>query len=228
MFLKIFLSIFYFKILNPMSLIEELEKKLQGGKFRLLNEKLYKNKELSPEEAKQYHVFYENQIKKWPSDPKQVIINKIKEDELSELKIADLGCGSAEISKKYSNVISFDLYPTNDKVIKCSISDIKSENNEFDVAVCCLSLMKTNITGELREVNRILKKEGIFYLAEVSSRIKNTKKFINDVEKLGFKLKNIDKNNSYFTVFSFIKKEDILESKKLPSIFIQDWKYKKR
>lgn len=211
-----------------MGLIEDLEKKLEGGKFRLLNEKLYKNKELTPEEAKKYHIFYENQIKKWPADPKQVIIRKIRESESLELKIADLGCGTAEISKFFPNVTSFDQYPTNEKVVKCSISEIKAEKEYFDVAICCLSLMKTNITGELKEVNRILKKEGIFYLAEVSSRIKNTKKFINDIEKLGFKLKEVDKSNTHFSVFSFIKKEDTSVEKRLPSITLLDWKYKKR
>lgn len=211
-----------------MSLIDDLEKKLHGGKFRLLNEKMYRNKSLSGKEASEYHVYYENQIKKWPSDPKNAIIEKIKIDEQAGNKIADLGCGSAEIADKFPNVVCFDKYPTSDKAIKCSINSIKAENGEFDVAICCLSLMKPNITGELKEVSRILKVGGIFYIAEVSSRIKNTKKFISDVEKLGFKLKEVDTANKYFKLFSFNKMSELDTSKKLPCVMLSEWKYKKR
>lgn len=211
-----------------MGLIEDLEKKLEGGKFRLLNEKMYRNKDLTAEESKEYHVFYTNQVKKWPADPKNVIIQKIKENGHEELRIADIGCGSATMAETFANVVSFDKHPTSDKVIKCPNHDIKAEENSFDVAVCCLSLMKNNITGELKEVSRILKKEGVFYIAEVASRIKNTRKFISDVEKLGFKLSQVDTTNTHFVVISFIKKEEINTEKKIPSIMLGEWKYKKR
>lgn len=211
-----------------MSLVDKLKKRLEGGKFRLLNEKMYKNKELNEKEAKEYHTYYKSQLKKWPNDPKKMIIEKIKEAELSNAKIADLGCGSAEIAESFANVTSFDKYPINSKVIKCELKSIPAEEKDFDVTVCCLSLMMTGITGVLKEINRILKVEGLFYLAEVTSRVKNMKKFINDVEKLGFKLKNIDKSNSYFFIIVFQKISDVEENKKLPNVKLGEWNYKKR
>jgi ribosomal RNA-processing protein 8 len=211
-----------------MSIIEKLQKKLEGGKFRLLNEKMYKNKELTEKEAQEYHKYYLSQIKKWPSDPKELIITKIKENSKKDPKIADLGCGSCEIANNFKNVDSYDKYPINDKVIQCELKNIASENEQYDIAVCCLSLMMNNITLVLKEVNRILKTNGIYYLSEVTSRIKNMKAFINNVEKFGFKLKKIDKSNPYFFILELEKQNGIEKDAKMPNVQLNQWKYKKR
>lgn len=211
-----------------MSLADELQKKLQGGKFRLLNEKMYKNKELTSKEAEEYHKLYTNQIKKWPSDPKKVIIQKITENEQSNLKMADLGSGSAMIAESFPNVVSYDKYPVNDKIVKCELRKIPSEDAQFDVCICCLSLMMTGITGVLKEINRILKIDGVFYLAEVTSRVKNMRKFISDIEKIGFKVNEVDKTNKCFFLISFVKKSDVAPDSRLPSIELGSWLYKKR
>ncbi|KAM0681581.1 25S rRNA (adenine645-N1)-methyltransferase [Glugoides intestinalis] len=211
-----------------MGLAEELQKKLEGGKFRLLNEKMYKNKELNEKETREYHKYYKNQIKKWPADPKAIIIEKIINSEQAELKIADLGCGSAEIAKKFPNVVSFDKYPLKKEIIKCELKKIPTDDKGFDMAVCCLSLMMSGITTVMKEINRILKVDGIFYFADLASRIENKKKFISNIEDLGFKLKDLDKKNPYFFVAGFVKVSDFSTEKKLPTIKLRDWSYKKR
>lgn len=211
-----------------MSLADELSKKLEGGKFRLLNEKMYKNKDLTEEEFTKYHIYYSNQVKKWPVDPKTVIISKIESNMGKDCKIADLGCGDGLISKKFPNVKSFDKYPVSRKIIKSDLTSVEAEDKEFDVAVCCLSMMMTYITKVVKEANRILKKDGQFYIAEVTSRIRSIKKFIGDFEKFGFKLKEVDTKNTHFTMLVFTKIEDVSESSKLPTISLNPCLYKKR
>lgn len=211
-----------------MSLEEKLSKKLEGGKFRLLNEKLYKNIELTKDEAKNYHLYYSNQVSKWPEIPRDLIITKIEESEMSDAKIADLGCGDAYISTKFTNVKSFDKYPINNNVIQCDLSEVKAEDEEFDIVISCLSLMMKYITKVLKEVNRILKKDGLFYLSEVTSRIRNIKKFIDDVEKFGFKLHEVNTKNTHFTSFIFKKTKNFVLSKKTPTVTLEPCLYKKR
>lgn len=210
-----------------MSLINELEAKLKGGKFRMMNEKLCTRKTLSHEEMAKYREYYEEQAKKWPVDPKTKIIEEIKELPPS-VKIADLGCGSAEISNHFKNVTSFDKYPQNEEIIKCDIQEIKAENEEFDVAVCCLSLMMRYISKVLKEVNRILKKDGIFFVAEVRSRIPSVNGFIKNVEKFGFKLKDVDVSNSHFVIVSFEKTLNYIPPRRLPEVKLDACLYKKR
>lgn len=211
-----------------MGIVEKLQKKLEGGKFRLLNEKIYNNKELSEKEAKEYQKCYASQLKKWPSDPKKKIIQKIHENEKNECQIADLGCGSCEIAEEFKNVASFDKYPINEKVIKCDIRKIPAEEKQFDVAICCLSLMMANITGALKEINRVLRVGGFFYLADVTSRVSNMRKFISRIEKLGFKIEEVDSGNAYFFILKFVKVLDVPADVKVSSVLLNEWSYKKR
>lgn len=211
-----------------MGLEEKLNKKLEGGKFRLLNERLYKDIPLKKDEAKDYHLFYASQVAKWPENPRDIIANSIEESGKGDLSIADLGCGDAYLATKFKDVTSFDKYPVNDTVIQCDLNEIKVESEKFDVAVICLSLMMRYITKVLKETNRILKIGGIFYLSEVTSRIRNTKKFIDDLEKFGFKLEEVNTKNTHFTNFRFKKVKNFVASKKTPTVTLEPCLYKKR
>lgn len=211
-----------------MSLADKLNKKLEGGKFRLMNEKLYKNNNLTDKETILYHQYYSNQIKKWPLDPKNIIIEKILEKKHETMNIADLGCGDATLSQKFKNVTSYDKYPINEKIIKSDLNKIEAEDGQYDISVCCLSLMMTYITKAIKEMNRILKVDGFLYLAEVTSRIRNTKKFITDIEKFGFKLVEVDNKNSHFCFFIFKKVKNITEDMKYPTVSLNPCFYKKR
>lgn len=211
-----------------MSLADKLSKKLEGGKFRLLNEKMYKNKELTCSESIKYHEYYANQIKKWPADPTKLVMQKINDAGQKDMEIADLGCGNAEVSRHFKRVRSFDKYPVTDGVIKCELSEIPAQDGEFDVAICCLSLMMTYVTKVLKETNRILKVGGTFYFVDVTSRIRNMRRFINDIEKFGFKLKEVDTKNTHFCMLIFGKVGNIERTSRIPTVSLNPWVYKKR
>lgn len=210
-----------------MSLKEELERKLSGGKFRLLNEKMYKNKGLTREESLKYHQYYAEQIKKWPQNPKKLIVEHIQ-NTVPEAKIADLGCGDAELASIFPNVVSFDKYPVNSSIIKAGLEEVPVEDKTFGVAVNSLSLMAGYISKVVKEVHRILQVGGLWYVAEVRSRIRNIKSLIDGVEKFGFKLKEVDTKNTHFCILIFTKESESGIEGKLPEIKLKPCLYKKR
>ena len=157
-----------------MSLVEELEKKLCGGKFRLLNEKMYKNKGITKDEARKYHLYYSEQAKKWPQHPTKLVIEKIQ-DTTPDARIADLGCGDAELARTFKNVSSFDRHPVSDKIVRAELDSVPVEDGTFDVAVHSLSLMANYISKIVKETNRVLRIGGVWYIAEIRSRIKSNR-----------------------------------------------------
>lgn len=210
-----------------MSITEELEKKLYGAKFRLLNEKMYKSGGLSDDEAKKYHVYYTEQSKKWPQHPRNGVFDKLK-DINPHLQIADLGCGGAEIATMFPNVKSYDKYPANNTIIKADITSVPTADKSFDIVINCLSLMTNYISKVIVEVNRILKIGGTWYIAEVSSRIKNNRSLIDGLEKFGFKLIEADTRNTHFCIIVLEKIKDTSFPGKLPEIRLKPCIYKKR
>lgn len=73
-------------------------------------------------------------------------------------KIADLGCGDAQISKSVEQkVYSFDLIAVDESVTECDMTNIPLEKDSIDVVIFCLSLMGTNLNDYIIEANRILK-----------------------------------------------------------------------
>jgi len=244
-------------------LIERLEEKLKGGKFRMINEKIYNKTKLSSTEIRKYHEYYASQIKKWPIDPKAIIIKKIKEstglgsdssangggrgEEDSEapkksnaVKIGDIGCGNCKIMESCGtagqgmcapiSVTSYDMYPVNKDVVKADMETIPCDDMEYDIVICCLSMMMSYISNVVLEMNRILKMDGVWMVAEVKSRIPNVTRFISRIEKLGFKLKSIDNENTHFVVFEFSKTATFDRStvRRLPEIKLNPCCYKKR
>ncbi|KAF9765043.1 Ribosomal RNA-processing protein 8 [Nosema granulosis] len=209
-----------------MGLKEELEKRLIGSKFRVLNEKLYKNKKLTKEEIKLYHECYAQQVKKWPVNPLDLVIKRIQETSPSAV-VADLGCGSAKIAQTFTNVHSFDAFPTTENITKCDMENVPLENSSVDIAVCCLSLMKQDITKTIKEVSRILKKNGLFYLAEIRSRVVSVNKFCCKLEDYGFEIANCDTSNSHF-IFIELKKKKEINQEIATKITLKPCFYKKR
>ena len=214
------------------ALEQKLNKRLEGGQFRLLNEKMYDNKDLTVEQVKKYHELYKNQIKKWPVDPFEMAVKEIEElvDKENKIKVADVGCG--DISKytdrdllKKCDFIFYDKYPLSEKVIEANLNDLPAEDASFDVVVSCLAFMMSDITAEIKQVNRILKTGGIFIFTEVTSRLKSIHSFVSKLEKFGFKTENVNSSNKYFVVIRMKKIENITETKK--KLFLQKCKYKK-
>lgn len=191
---------------------------LKGSRFRYLNEKLYtcKSKEAveyfrkHPDDFVNYHEGFRQQVSQWPSNPVDIIIQKIQsKTESAKLVIADMGCGDAKIKsvlEKENHVVhSFDLVECKEKgVVAADICKVPLPEKNVDAVVFSLSLMNTNYGDSLVEARRILKPQGRLYIAEVESRMKaGSEAFVKEVQKLGFRLKK-QQNMRIFLLFEFI------------------------
>ncbi|PFH52857.1 hypothetical protein AMATHDRAFT_139028 [Amanita thiersii Skay4041] len=203
---------------------------LDGARFRLINETLYKS---SSDEAckmiredphifEEYHTGFRRQVQSWPTNPIEhytTILSRYP----SKTVIADLGCGDAALAKGLNplglNVLSYDFVSDGAFIVEadiCSQLPLPGSEGEegkksdgdghiVDVVVCALSLMGTNWPGCLREAWRVLKPSGELFIAEVASRFTNVEQFQSLVGLLGFKLSSKDDSNTHFTLFVFRK-----------------------
>lgn len=182
------------------ALQQKFAKKLEGSRFRVINEKLYTTKgaEAFSEFTKDpslfdvYHEGFREQASHWPENPLDRIINWIKKKHPRAV-VADMGCGDARLAASVSNKVhSFDLVSRNPKVVACDIAHVPLANESTDVVVFCLALMGTNIADFLKESHRILKVGGMLRIAEVRSRFEGegdgVKKFLRILKKCGFDL----------------------------------------
>ncbi|ORD98414.1 RRP8 [Hepatospora eriocheir] len=200
---------------------EALENRLNGSKFRIMNENMSSNQKFSTKDFIKYFEYYEKQIKKWPTTPNKLIYNEI--NKTKNMVVGDLGCGKTK--KINQNHYLYDQFPCSEDVVKADIENIPVENNFFDIVVCSLSIMKNNITKVIKEVNRILKVDGIFYYGELKSRISSCSKLIEKLEKCGFKKEDVNSKQKCFIVFKFRKTNEVLD--KLPDIKLDTFKYNK-
>lgn len=149
-----------------------------------------------------------------------------------------MGCGEAKLAKHFKDnqsktiVHSFDLFNLNEFITKASMDNVPLEDNKCDLVVFCLSLMSTNLRDCLIEANRIMKKDGILFIAEVTSRFEDNKfkVFISSLEQFGFKIKKqmVLEPDDYFVLFKFKKVSNIEKLKGLPGINLKSCKYKTR
>jgi len=195
------------------SLHSRMMERLNAARFRYINEQMYTStsKEASdvfstdPAAFKVYHSGYQQQLAKWPVQPVDVIGKQLRNKSKS-LVVADFGCGDARLAQNAKQKVhSFDLHPLNDKVIKCDMAHVPLDSESVDIAVFCLSLMGSNITDFLLEAHRVLKPGGIMKIAEVQSRFGNLKRFMRDLERLGFSLVGKDETNKMFILLDFVK-----------------------
>lgn len=211
--------------------------RLKAAQFRYLNEKLYTTdgsqaKQLfqsDPESFHTYHEGYQQQLRKWPVKPLDIIAKKISQMPTT-LKIADMGCGEAALAKQLAHSVrSFDLVSSQNDVESCDMAHTPLLAQSMDVVVYCLALMGTTLTEYLLEANRVLKTGGLIMIAEVESRFDDVDKFIKDVERLGFKNTNLDNTHKVFYFLEF-KKVTNPPSKRsrLPMITLRPCLYKRR
>ncbi|EFO61450.1 Rossmann-fold protein [Giardia lamblia P15] len=131
--------------------------------------------------------------------------------------IGDMGCGEAALAKaiatKYSPgvaVHSFDLVALNSHVTVANIRALPLERHALDLAVYCLSLMGSDYVSFIKEAFRVVRPGGELWLAEVNSRITNTKHLIELFSACSFrKIKVIP--FTHFTLISFRRLEDLEE-----------------
>ncbi|KAI6218364.1 Nucleolar GTP-binding protein 1 [Aphelenchoides fujianensis] len=217
---------------------ESLEERLTAARFRFLNEQLYTTAAneangIFGEDADSflaYHRGYQNQVRKWPLNPLERIIADLTKMPAGTV-IADMGCGEAQIAqrlaRKQLTVHSFDLVAANEHVTACNIANTPLEDESVDVVVFCLSLMGTNLGLFFREANRILRMGGKLKIAEVSSRFRNVKKFIEAVEQMGFVCKNERNLTDYFLLMNF-QKNGKVQQKRPTGLILDPCLYKKR
>ncbi len=189
-------------------------KKLQGSRFRIINENIYtKRGEESFREFTNnpilfeiYHTGFREQASQWPENPLDGIIKWIQKCD-KNLMIADMGCGDAKLAKSVEQkVFSFDFVSTSPEVIAADIAHVPLDNESVDIVVFCLSLMGTNIGDFILEAHRILKSSGIMKIIEVRSRFEkgkdDIKKFIRIVKRAGFEMTTNQSviNKMFFTL----------------------------
>uniref|UniRef100_A0A914X8M6 Ribosomal RNA-processing protein 8 n=1 Tax=Plectus sambesii TaxID=2011161 RepID=A0A914X8M6_9BILA len=224
-------------VVSTLSSKEESIERLEGARFRYINEQLYTMSgkdavdffQQDPEAFQLYHDGYKKQVKKWPGNPLDTIINWLK-SKPAGLVVADMGCGEAKLAQSlrdHMTVHSFDLVAVNDQVTACDMVKVPLESGTVDVCVFCLSLMGTNLNEFLREANRILKIGGCLKIAEVTSRFSSVKSFVNALTKMGFALVSKKSPNEFFFVFEFVKEGKVVQKRPL-GLKLNPCLYKKR
>jgi len=222
------------------TLAEEAKLKLSASRFRYLNEQLYcqpgnasaKLFKSDPTLFTSYHQGYQLQAAQWPLDPLNTIIaDCLRLDD--NAVIADFGCGEARLARSLANKVhSLDLVAANESVVACDMANTPLEDNSVDVVVFCLALMGTNTRDFLFEATRVLKVGGTMKIAELESRFKGEScsidKFIESVEKFGFKTSWKDLQKEFFYFLDFKKVQEMKKKKKLPEIELKPCLYKKR
>ncbi|SPJ10300.1 rRNA processing and telomere maintaining methyltransferase, putative [Plasmodium sp. DRC-Itaito] len=187
--------------------------------FRYINEYMYTNNSAVVQNKLNqtknifniYHQGYKNQKNKWPNNPVSIIIKHLKKYFNKNNKIADLGCGEAEIARTLDgwHVNSFDLIQYNHYVTPCNITQLPLNNNSYDCFVLSLSLMNTDWPKIIFESVRCLKKGATLIIAEVVSRFTNYKAFIKFMNNVGFKLSNKINLDDFFYIFFFEKNQEV-------------------
>ncbi|VWU52205.1 ribosomal RNA-processing protein 8, putative [Hepatocystis sp. ex Piliocolobus tephrosceles] len=186
--------------------------------FRHINEYMYTNKseivQKKLNETKNmfhiYHLGYQNQKKKWPNNPINIIITYLKKKFTKQNKIADLGCGEAEIAQTLTGwkITSFDLIQYNEHVTVCNIIKLPIKDKSYDCFILCLSLMNTDWPKIIYEAARCLKQGGTLIITEVVSRFTNYKIFIKFMTNTGFTLMDKINLNNFFYVLIFEKQDE--------------------
>ncbi|KAF4653442.1 25S rRNA (adenine645-N1)-methyltransferase [Perkinsus chesapeaki] len=216
--------------------------KLEGAKFRMLNEALYTCSgddafnmfQKDPKLFEAYHKGFAAQAVEWPRNPLDVAIGYL-EKHPKLVSIGDFGCGEARLGatlngKDGRTVHSFDLVAHNSTVTACNMADVPLDDGKLDAAVFCLALMGVDWPSFIKEAWRCLKPGGVLWIAEVQSRIADSDAFIDSVEKCGFKLSSKEvEPRAYFNIYRFnrLKKRHSEHDTVDPSV-LSECVYKKR
>lgn len=222
------------------SLQLQFAKKLEGARFRTINESLYTTRgdeafrsfQDDKSQFETYHIGFREQAASWPYNPLDGIINWIKTKHPNKI-VADMGCGDARLAASVPNTVhSFDLVSNNPSVIACDIAHVPLVNKSVDIVVFCLALMGINMVEFIKEAHRILKVDGIMRIVEVRSRFddgsNSIKKFTKFLKRAGF---DITPHNSLDLNKMFFELECVKTSRESyidPTFAVKPCVYKKR
>jgi ribosomal RNA-processing protein 8 len=205
------------------TLQEQFMKKLEGARFRTINEELYTSTgresfsefQKDPSKFFNYHTGYREQAAAWPCNPLDNLIEWIQTSHPSAI-VADMGCGEARLAASVSNTVhSFDLVAANPSVVACDMAAVPLGDGSVDVVVFCLSLMGKNVSDFLKEAHRILKFNGILKIVEVRSRFednKGIKRFLQFLKSAGFRVSS--QNDDFVDNIMFFSVEAVKSSQR--------------
>ena len=214
----------------------KMASKMEGARFRWLNEQLYtttgtKAREMFEGDPKLFEVYHKGfmiQVSKWPMNPLDLVIEEVKSLP-KETVIADFGCGEARLAQSVPHTVhSFDLLASNSHVTACDMAHTPLEKSSVDVCIFCLSLMGTNIADFIKEARRVLKVAGQLRICDIASRFISVDDFVRDVEVFGFERVCQEAIGKMFVSLKFkhIKQKKL--PTKLPDIQLRPCTYKKR
>ena len=213
----------------------KMASKMEGARFRWINEQLYTTtgdeaKKLFQNEPKLFSVYHQGfatQVSKWPINPLDHVIEYIKSLPY-HMVIADFGCGEARLARSVPHTVhSFDLVACNSYVTACNMAHVPLPSASVDVCVFCLSLMGTNITDFIKEGKRVLKQDGRLKICDVASRFTSVENFAKDVESFGFKLFKTRTLSKMFVDLEFRVTSQV-KPPKLPNIQLKPCCYRRR
>jgi len=234
----------------------KLKSKLMGSRFRYLNQLLYESDSKGalsyfqehPDDFHRYHEGFQEQTKKWPTNPVDIFIGDLKRDLVQQKKdkefvVADLGCGEGKLGLEIMNfgaaaagrvtVHSYDLVSVGDHVEVASMTAVPLESGSVDLVIFSLSLMNTNFGEALLEANRLLRPKGSLWIAEVESRFEcSLGEFVKRLKALGFDLVGQpDTSHRVFVMMKLTKRQAVrpegVNLKEMASS-LSACKYKKR
>ncbi|KAJ3549532.1 hypothetical protein NMY22_g851 [Coprinellus aureogranulatus] len=206
---------------------KRMKEKLDGAKFRMINETLYKSDSTSalrmvrenPSVYEEYHVGFRHQVHSWPTNPVEQYIAKLK-GYPPRTVIADLGCGDAALARclvpEGMAVLSYDLVSDGMYVVEadaCKGIPLPGSGPTTELPM-----------GEAAALMDIRDVSGELQIAEVASRFTDVKEFEKLVTSIGFRLTakvrysshlrylvsqmrvlSQDDKNTHFTLFEFKK-----------------------
>ena len=149
-----------------------------------------------------YHEMRNELQKQWQLVPAHVFATWLADRSDHPRTVADLGCGDAALAKYLNRIcprhphrllgfdhIAIDEPPNGCSIEAADISSVPLEDKSVDVAVLSLALWGTNHMEYLQEARRILRVDGLLWLAEPISRVGTDKEALSDtMHDLGFKL----------------------------------------
>ena len=214
----------------------KMASKMEGARFRWLNEQLYtttgaKAKEMFEEDPRLFEVYHKGfstQVSKWPINPLDRVIEEVKSLPKGTV-VADFGCGEARLARSVPHTVhSFDLVAVNSYVTACDMAHTPLKSSSVDVCLFCLALMGTNIADFIREARRVLRVGGQLRIVDIASRFASVADFVRDVEVFGFELVCQETIGKMFVSLQFKRAIQKRLPAKLPDIQLKPCTYKKR